>query len=90
LLRREGLYSSNLTLWRKQRKEGVLDSVDQKRGRKPAQNKQEQKRIDELERENANLRDRLRKAETIIDVQKKISKILENHQDPDENDDTSS
>jgi transposase-like protein len=89
LLRREGIYSSYLTLWRKQRKEGVLNSVDQKRGRKPAQNKQEQKRIDQLERENAKLRDRLKKAETIIDVQKKISKILENHQDPDENDDTS-
>jgi transposase-like protein len=90
LLRREGLYSSYLTLWRKQRKEGTLHSVDQKRGRKPAQNKQEQKRIDQLERENAKLRDRLKKAETIIDVQKKISKILENHQDPAENDDTSS
>lgn len=90
LLRREGLYSSYLTHWRKQRKEGVLNSVAQKRGRKPAQNKQEQKRIDQLERENAKLRDRLKKAETIIDVQKKISKILENHQDPDENDDTSS
>ena len=90
LLRREGLYSSYLTLWRKQRKEGVLNSVDQKRGRKPAQNKQEQKRIDQLERENAKLRDRLKKTETIIDVQKKISEILENHQDPDENDDTSS
>jgi cell shape-determining protein MreC len=90
LLRREGLYSSYLTLWRKQRKDGVLNSVDQKRGRKPAQNKQEQKRIDQLERENAKLRDRLKKAETIIDVQKKISNILESHQDPAENDDTSS
>jgi transposase-like protein len=90
LLRREGLYSSYLTLWRKQRKEGVLNSVDQKRGRKTAQNKREQKRIDELERENAKLRDRVKKAETIIDVQKKISKILESHQDPDENDGTSS
>ena len=90
LLRREGLYSSYLTLWRKQRKEGSLDSVAQNRGRKPTQNKQEQKCIDQLERENAKLRDRLKKAETIIDVQKKISMILENHQDPDENDDTSS
>lgn len=90
LLRREGIYSSYLTLWRKQRKEGILNGVAQQRGRKPAQNKQEQKRIDQLERENAKLRDRLKKAETIIDVQKKISKILESHQDPDENDGTSS
>ena len=90
LLRREGLYSSYLTLWRKQRKEGTLNGVAQKRGRKPAQNKQEQKRIAELERENAKLRDRLKKAETIIDVQKKISKILEPLQDPNENNDTSS
>ncbi|MBZ0169625.1 hypothetical protein MELA_00849 [Candidatus Methylomirabilis lanthanidiphila] len=77
LLRREGLYSSNLTTWRRQRDAGTLSALTpQKRGRKaPSQ--------DPLRRENAALRQenerltrRLRQAELIIDVQKKVSQIL--------------
>lgn len=74
LLRREGLYSSNLTAWRKQRdaiaKEGLKAC---KRGRKA---KQIDPRIKELERENTRLRRRLKKTETIIDFQKKASELL--------------
>ncbi len=70
LLRREGLYSSHLTTWRRQREQGVLN---QKRGRKPDPHAAEIKR---LEHENERLRLRLERAERIIDVQKKLAQLL--------------
>ncbi len=74
LLRREGLYSSNLAAWRRQRdaiaKEGLKA---RKRGRKA---KQIDPRVKELERENALLKRRLKKTETIIEFQKKASELL--------------
>lgn len=74
LLRREGLYSSNLTHWRQQRAEGALKALSpKKRGPK----------LDPLADENAALRRRierleadLKRAETIIEVQKKLSDLL--------------
>lgn len=76
LLRREGLYSSHLSDWRRQRERGELDALTpKKRGRKPQKNPLTQ-RVAELERENERLRKRLQQAETIIEVQKKISEIL--------------
>jgi len=77
LLRKEGLYYSTISRWRKQRDLGILQGLSGKRGPKESKNKQEQKRIQELERENARLKKKLQKAETIIDFQKKISEILE-------------
>ena len=77
LLRKEGLYYSTISRWRKQRDLGILQGLSGKRGPKESKNKQEQKRIQELERENASLKKKLQKAETIIDFQKKISEILE-------------
>jgi transposase-like protein len=73
LLRREGLYSSHLTNWRRQRKAGL---APKQRGRKPKSNKQEQQELDRLRRENKRLAERLRQAETIIDVQKKVCEML--------------
>ena len=70
LLRREGLYSSHLTTWRRQRDQGTLG---QKRGRKPDPQAAEIKR---LARENEQLRARLERAEHIIDVQKKLAQLL--------------
>ncbi len=70
LLRREGLYSSHLSSWRRQREEGLLAK---KRGRKA---KPESRRIKELERENARLKRRLKRAEMILDIQKKASELL--------------
>ena len=70
LLRREGLYSSHLTTWRRQREQGTLG---QKRGRKPDPHAAEVKR---LQRENEQLRARLERAEHIIDVQKKLAQLL--------------
>lgn len=77
VLRREGLYSSHLTKWRQQREQGVLAGLaPKKRGRKAKTPDPNVKRVAQLEREVTRLREKLRKAETIIDVQKKLSAIL--------------
>jgi transposase-like protein len=74
LLRREGLYSSHLTSWRRQRERGELDGLaPQKRGPKMDPQAVE---LTKLERENERLRERLRQAELIIDVQKKVAQML--------------
>ena len=77
LLRREGLYSSHLTTWRRLRDSGALAGLTpRKRGRKADPAKEETRRMADLERENQRLRERLAKAEIIIDVQKKVSSLL--------------
>lgn len=75
ILRREGLYSSHLTSWRRQRREGSLKALaSKKRGRKgksaaELENEKLQRRVAQLERE-------LEKANTVIDAQKKLAEIL--------------
>jgi transposase len=77
LLRREGLYSSHLGVWRRQREEGTIQGLTpRKRGRRTQLKNPLLKKVVELERENARLKQRLKQAETIIDVQKKVSQIL--------------
>src|SRR3954454_15834473 len=66
LLRREGLYTSHLTAWRKQRDAGALAGLDRKRGGKPA---------DRRDAENAALRRRLERAEA--ELEKARSKVIE-------------
>ena len=74
LLRREGLYSSHLTLWRQQRDAGALAGMRaQKRGPK---SKAVDPRLKRLEREVSRLKRQLEQAETIIDIQKKVAGIL--------------
>jgi transposase len=78
LLRREGLYSSNLTAWRRQAERGTLDALSsKKRGPKARKPDPSVRRIIEQEKENQKLRVRLRKAELIIDAQKKIAEIFQ-------------
>jgi transposase len=78
LLRREGLYSSNLITWKRQMEQGTLEALSpKKRGPKGKRPDPSARRIAELERENARLQKKLRQAETIIDVQKKVSEILQ-------------
>ena len=73
LLRREGLYSSHLSKWRKQREEGQLQGLSgNKRGRKAERSEAE---VARLRRENEQLQARLQQAETIIDVQKKLCEL---------------
>ena len=75
LLRREGLYTSHLTYWRRQRKEGALRELGRSRGRKPA---------DRRDREIAALRARAERAEgelvkarKVIEIQGNLSALLE-------------
>jgi transposase len=84
LLRREGLYSSHLTVWRRQAEQGTLLALSpRKRGPKGQRPNPLSKRVDVLERENRHLRHQLKQAETIIEVQKKISEMF--HLSPEEN-----
>jgi transposase len=77
LLRREGLYSSHLSTWRRQREAGALAGLaPRKRGCKANPQTSQTRRMAELEWENERLRHRLAQAETIIDVQKKVSSLL--------------
>ena len=77
LLRREGLYHSYICTWKLQREQGQLDGLSpKKRGRKAKKVNPLATKVAQLERENRKLVDQLRKAEIIIDVQKKISEIM--------------
>lgn len=77
LLRREGLYSSHLTAWRQQRTAGGLAGLAPKqRGRKPRAVDPLAEENLRLRRENERLATRLKQAETIIEVQKKVAEIL--------------
>jgi len=77
ILRREGLYSSHLTLWRQQRKAGVLRGLSpHKRGKAAKVAEPSSRRIAELEKVNTHLVHRLQQAELIIDVQKKVSEMF--------------
>jgi transposase len=74
LLRREGLYSSLLTNWRRQREQGALqDMRGRRRGPKP---RPVDPRVKQLEAENRRLQRKLQRAETIITLQKKVAEIL--------------
>jgi transposase len=76
LLRREGLYSSHLTVWRRERDAGELAGLTpSKRGRKASKNALAHE-VTRLERENAKLQHELYKANTIIDVQKKLASLF--------------
>ena len=74
LLRREGLYSSHLANWRRQRAHGeLLTGRARKRGPTP---KVIDPRVKQLEVENRRLQRKLARAETIITLQKKVAEIL--------------
>jgi transposase-like protein len=77
LLRREGLYSSQLGAWRNQRQQGQLQALrDDKRGRKTLMPHPVQVELDQLRRENQRLRQQVQQAELNIDIPKKASLLL--------------
>ena len=85
LLRKEGLYFSNLTTWRRQRDNGLLTVMSpKKRGRKKIEKNPLACEVARLQRDNERLKKKLKQAETIIEVQKKISQILGISQDHNE------
>jgi len=74
LLRREGLYSSLVSKWREQRERGSLTGLSgQRRGPKVDP---QAKELERLQRENKRLQEKLERAELIIDVQKKVARLL--------------
>ncbi len=76
LLRREGLYSSHLSSWRKARRQGSLRGLTpNKRGAKPKRDPREAQ-VRALEAKVAQLEKELKKAHTILDVQKKVAGLL--------------
>lgn len=77
LLRREGLYWSNLTNWRRQRENGELAGLKGKgRGPKRREKNPLAERVKELERDNLRLKRRAERAEGIVELQKKVSELL--------------
>ena len=72
LLRREGLYSSVVQRWRRQLREESLSSSE-KSSSKPSSAQE----VARLKRENERLKEKLRQAELIIDVQKKVSELMQ-------------
>ena len=77
LVRREGIYSSYLTRWRRARDRGQLAALKaQMRGPKAPGDKALQQEVADLRRKNERLQARLGQAETIIEVQKKLSELL--------------
>jgi transposase InsO family protein len=77
LLRREGLYSSHLVTWRRDRDRGSLGALaPKKRGPKAEPENPLARRVAELERDKRGLERRLKQAELIIDFQKKVAEIL--------------
>ena len=75
LLRQEGLYSSQLAEWRRQRDEGALGALGQKRGRKPTRDSRDEE-IAKLRAQVGRLEQKLEQASLIIDVQKKVATLL--------------
>ena len=76
LLRKEGLYSSHIDSWRKQRDAGSLDGNMTKRGRKPTPKNPLAAEVEALKRKLATAEKKLAQARTIIEVQKKLSEEL--------------
>jgi transposase-like protein len=76
LLRREGLYSSHLTVWRAAREHGELAGAPKKRGPAPQAPDPRDKKIAELERETTRWRKRAERAEALVEVQKKLAALL--------------
>jgi transposase len=77
LLRREGLYSSHLTTWRRPREPGVWEALTpNKRGRSARARDALAQRVAELQRDIAPLNQQLKQAETMSEVQKQVSELL--------------
>ena len=75
ILRREGIYSSTLHGWRKERDAAVRKAFSQKRGPQSQRNPLSSEN-EKLRRQNQRLQEELEKAHIVIDVQKKVAKLL--------------
>ena len=87
LLRREGLYSSLITDWRRQHREGTL-VVSEGRASEGGRGAPTRTEVQKLRAENARLKAKLAKAETIIEVQGKVQSLLEELSKSEDTDET--
>lgn len=76
LLRREGLYSSHLVVWRRARRQGSVKALAKPRGPKGRRGDPLAAENEQLRKENARLRRHLEQARTILEIQKKASELL--------------
>jgi len=76
LLRREGLYSSHLVTWRRERQAGIVQGLSPQRRGPKCKSSPLQEENQKLRQENQRLTEELRKAEIVIDVQKKVGALL--------------
>jgi transposase len=77
LLRREGLYSSSISRWRRMRDSGQIKGLRPKRrGPAPREKNPLEDKVNKLEKENLRLRARAERAEGLVELQKKVSEIL--------------
>ncbi len=74
-MRREGLYTSHLTYWRKQRKDGALRELGKTRGRKPTDKRDAQ--LAAVTRRAERAESELAKARRVIEIQGNVSALLE-------------
>ena len=84
LLRREGLYASHLITWRRQREKDGVAGLSRKRGRKRDPDRGLAKKNAQLEAANRRLTEKLRKAEIIIEFQKKMAELWASPNRPDD------
>lgn len=75
-LRKEGLYSSYITLWRREKRKGGLNALGKKRGRPADPDAKLLRELESVKTANARLEHRLQRAEAIIELQKKVSALL--------------
>ena len=76
LLRREGIYSSHLSTWRREREAGMRQALTPKARGPKSNSDPRQQELDQLRRDNQRLTEALRKAELIIEVQKKVGMLM--------------
>lgn len=79
ILRREGLYSSHLVDWRRRRADGGMNGLAPRKTGRPPKNpvvREHEKELERQKREIARLQEKLRRAEIIVDAQKKLAEVL--------------
>jgi transposase len=76
LLRREGLYSSSLVTWRRERAAGILQGLSPQRRGPKVKRDSAAVEMEQLRNENLRLSEELRKADIVIDIQKKVAALL--------------
>lgn len=81
ILRREGLYATQVTSWRKELEDELAGIFKKKRGPKPDPTKELRSEIERLTKKNARLTERLRQADLVIEAQKKIAMMIKTDQE---------